>query len=459
MKKIALLLVLLAAAGTGRPWPRQSTGDVAFTVDGAAFSSGNGLAWQELYWSFPANGFAPVETLGQRLSRFRTVIIMADSAGVLALNETWNTTAPLPSESELKRKSLIRLDQIAVRSLKPGTYRLSFTITDLVSGRSGTLDAGIDVPAIRADRPAISQIELASEIRADSTEKRFRKGGLRVLPNPDRVFGDGAAYYYFELYGLAEPADKRLKISYNSDNDSIAGIVVNETLNDVKGQAVKTGGFKIDDMPDGGYQLWAQILDDRGRPLASSSAPFIIRRSPMAAMPGADKILEQQESLLRQGGDYYDRIEYIAGGRALETYKKLDSLGRREFLRQFWKARDPDPKTPENEALREHVRRYEYVDAEFSQHVTKGQQGSQTDRGRIYIKYGEPEEIEAKPMQMHAKPVLIWRYSGSRKFIFVDVSGFGRYQLIYTNAAGERKDPNWQKILSSDLIESEGLVN
>jgi hypothetical protein len=84
--------------------------------------------------------------------------------------------------------------------------------------------------------------------------------------------------------------------------------------------------------------------------------------------------------------------------------------------------------------------------------------GSLTDRGRIYIKYGEADEIETKTMQMQSKPVLIWRYGGGKKFIFMDLSGAGRYELIYTNATGERSNRRWQKLLPYDVLEAEGLV-
>jgi GWxTD domain-containing protein len=457
MTGAALLALAAAAAG----WPLASSGDIPFVVDGAAFSSGNGQTWQELYWSCPANAFAPVETSAQRLSRFRTTITLADSAGGSVLNESWSTTAPLPTDAELKRKSIVRLDQIGCRGLRPGPYRLTFSITDLANGRSGLVDQVIAVPAIPGDRPALSQIQLASEIAPDSTGQRFRKGGLRVTPNPDRAYSPGGAlYYYFELYGLAQAAGQQLTITYNSDNDSVTGTVHNETLDGIGRQAVRTGGFRIDEMPAGAYQLWAQLKDAAGRRLAVASAGFSVRHDPLAATPQAGLMRDEQEALQRQGGRFYGRIEYLANGKMLDTYRSLDSAGQREFLRQFWKARDPDPKTPENEALREHVRRCEFANETFGEQIRKGLEGSQTDRGRIYVKFGEPEEIVSKPIQPRDKPLIIWRYPGSKKFIFVDISGFGRYELIYTNfpaTSGERSDPSYDRILSDELMESEDI--
>ena len=459
-RTIALLFLLLTAAGCCLAWPLSSHGDIGFTVDGAAFADTKGTVWQQLYWSIPAGSFAPFETLGTRMTRFRTVVRLSDSAGSPVLNEDWKNMAPMPSEVELRKKNYLRLDQIDARSLRPGAYHLSFGITDLVSAKSGTLETDIMVPAIRTDRPALSQIELCTDIRADSAETHFRKGGLRAVPNPGRIFTEAAtvAYYYFEVYGLSGSAGTRLRVSYNTANDSVSGTVVDETLSTAAAQAAKTGGVKLDDLPQGDYQLWAQLLDGHGHPLAAASADFTIKRNPMAVMPGTERMQEEQTAMEKEAGQYYQRIEYLASGRQMDTYKTLDSIGRREFLRQFWKARDTDTKTPQNEALIEHVRRCAYADAQFSEHVSNGLQGSRTDRGRIYIKFGDPEESETKSMQMGSKPVLIWRYTGGQKFIFMDLTGAGRYDLIYTNAAGERSNHNWQKLLPYEVLEAEGLA-
>ena len=305
MKRIMTLLLLLAAGCTAAlAWPLSSTGDVKITVDGAAFSDIKGTTWQQLYWSFPAAGFASAETLGQRLSRFRTVIKLKDSSGVTVLDEGWNTMATMPKEAELRRKSYLRLDQIDARSLRPGTYWLSFSVTDLVGGETGQLETGLTVPVIRTDRPSLSQIELCTDVRPDSVEKRFRKGGLRVMPNPGHIFTESVdiAYYYFEIYGLADTAGTRLRVSYNSDNDSISGTIVDEPLAGAGKQTVRVGGVKLADLPEGGYLLWARLLDDHGRPLAAASSGFAIKRNPMAAMPGSDAMLDEQAAMVKQGG-------------------------------------------------------------------------------------------------------------------------------------------------------------
>ncbi len=66
---------------------------------------------------------------------------------------------------------------------------------------------------------------------------------------------------------------------------------------------------------------------------------------------------------------------------------------RQQFVESFWQRRDPTPDTEENEYKEEHYRRIAYA----NDHYASGIPGWKTDRGRMYIKYGPPDEIESHP--------------------------------------------------------------
>ena len=111
---------------------------------------------------------------------------------------------------------------------------------------------------------------------------------------------------------------------------------------------------------------------------------------------------------------------------------------------EFWKKRDTDISTPENEALREFITRIDESNKRFG---TMSKIGWKTDRGRVYILNGEPNEIERFPNQMDTKPYEIWHYNdieGGVIFIFADLSGFSDYMLIHSTMRGELRDDNWQ---------------
>jgi GWxTD domain-containing protein len=84
-------------------------------------------------------------------------------------------------------------------------------------------------------------------------------------------------------------------------------------------------------------------------------------------------------------------VAYIITDQERNTFKGLQSDAAREtFIDQFWKQRDPTPNTEENEFKEEHYRRIAYANEHFASFVA----GWKTDRGRIYITYGAPDEIE-----------------------------------------------------------------
>jgi len=78
------------------------------------------------------------------------------------------------------------------------------------------------------------------------------------------------------------------------------------------------------------------------------------------------------------------------------------------------------------EARDEFYKRVTYA----NQHFSAGTQGWRTDMGRIYIKYGQPDEVVRNPFRFEGPPEEIWYYYRARyTFFFVDRDGFGRYEI------------------------------
>ena len=87
-------------------------------------------------------------------------------------------------------------------------------------------------------------------------------------------------------------------------------------------------------------------------------------------------------------------VRWIITDEEKTAFKQLSNDEERDqFIEQFWLRRDPTPDTVENEYKEEHYRRIAYA----NEHFAAGVQGWRTDRGRIYIMYGPPDEIESHP--------------------------------------------------------------
>jgi GWxTD domain-containing protein len=120
-------------------------------------------------------------------------------------------------------------------------------------------------------------------------------------------------------------------------------------------------------------------------------------------------------------------VSYIITAEERQAFLLLKTDEQRErFIEQFWKRRDPDPATPENEYCTEHYRRIAYANGHFGQGIVPGWQ---TARGRIYIQLGAPDEIR----QTATWEVWFYRHAagfGSNVEIeFVGGEGSGSYRV------------------------------
>jgi GWxTD domain-containing protein len=94
-------------------------------------------------------------------------------------------------------------------------------------------------------------------------------------------------------------------------------------------------------------------------------------------------------------------VAYIITQEERQAFERLGAEPEcAQFVEQFWLRRDPTPGTAENEFKEEHYRRIAYANGHYA---SDRSQGSSTDRGRIYITYGPPDEIEFHPLGQRRK--------------------------------------------------------
>jgi GWxTD domain-containing protein len=159
---------------------------------------------------------------------------------------------------------------------------------------------------------------------------------------------------------------------------------------------------------------------------------------------------KQEERLRKELATPYKKwmdneVAYIITDEERTAFNRLSTNEEREqFIEQFWLRRDPTPDTIENEEKEEHYRRIAYANERFA----SGIPGWKTDRGRIYIIWGAPDEIEShasggsynRPYeegggQTSTYPFEKWRYrylegiGNDVNLEFVDPSGSGEYRL------------------------------
>jgi GWxTD domain-containing protein len=190
------------------------------------------------------------------------------------------------------------------------------------------------------------------------------------------------------------------------------------------------------------------MLTAQNPPASSSTQP---PKRETIAKPMSDKERRKKEAQLKKELEtpykkwLNEEVGYIITDEERKAFKQLQTDDeRQQFIEQFWLRRDPTPDTEENEYREEHYRRIAYANDRFA----SGIPGWKTDRGRIYIEYGPPDEIESHPSggtyerpyeegggSTSTYPFEQWRYRyiegiGTNIILeFVDTTMSGEYRL------------------------------
>jgi GWxTD domain-containing protein len=173
---------------------------------------------------------------------------------------------------------------------------------------------------------------------------------------------------------------------------------------------------------------------------------FGFAQDPAKSQDPMDKPRNVKPELKKAYKDWLEKdVSYVITDEERKAFKKLATDDERErFIEEFWRRRDPDPDTDENEFKEEYYERIAYA----NEHFASGIPGWKSDRGRIWIMYGKPDERETHPTggnydrpsyegggSTTTYPFEIWFYRylagvGSGVEIeFVDPTGSGEYRI------------------------------
>ena len=150
----------------------------------------------------------------------------------------------------------------------------------------------------------------------------------------------------------------------------------------------------------GSYASAQDVNADGGQGVSTSSQGQGSQQSdPLKRPIGEKQKKENAKSLKQELGKTYKKwldedVRWIISDEERAAFKQLSNDEERDqFIEGFWQRRDPTPDTVENEFKEEHYARIAYA----NEHFAAGIPGWKSDRGRMYIMYGKPDEIESHP--------------------------------------------------------------
>ncbi|MGB8953499.1 MAG: GWxTD domain-containing protein [Candidatus Aminicenantales bacterium] len=126
--------------------------------------------------------------------------------------------------------------------------------------------------------------------------------------------------------------------------------------------------------------------------------------------------------------EFLNTVKYIITSEERKTFLELPDSEKPQFIEEFWKRRDLDPDTEENEFKMEYFNRIEKANATY---LGEGVPGWLTDRGRIFIIFGPPTDRFTQPMSgdPYSRCSEVWYY-GDFPVVFYDSTCTGSYKLV-----------------------------
>lgn len=460
---IGIVTLLLAFFSTSIT---QNSNKIQFDVDMAQFKLDADNICLEVYYSIRQSDLAFVKKDENSYSAEALVTLKIYHKDSVWINQAWRVPSHITDSTQIDKANNI-LDLMRFQ-LKSGDYQLVAHVQDLADlTKRDSAIVNIELSGISNSKIALSDIELASSINKSQKDPGnvFYKNTLQVIPNPSLMFGEGLPmlYYYVEAYNLdsGQISDKYKTNCYvsNTKGDTLNKMLSRQlSKKKIGDQSVEVGAINIASLHSGTYYLHFSILDERERLLDTVSKKFYVYNPSLAveklAIIQSDGLLAispfatMSEKELDRESDY---IKYIIPKEGADFYENLTTGdAKRKFLLAFWQRRDPSTGTIFNEFRQDYLKKVRAANEKFK---ALGREGWHTDRGRVYLLYGPPNNVVYFRNTPTTKPYEIWTYyniagEGVVEFIFADITGFRDYRLLHSNKIGEVKKENWRDLIT-----------
>lgn len=424
---IVLCLVLVALSAQGQLSKDYIIKDREqfFLLDYAVFKADSADLYQiEIYYQIynAALNFNPMDD-GSYLAKYGVTLELTKDDKTI---DNFNQSSKVTVDSKEKAISSYDYRTNLVRFLVPeGKYELKAYLEDPASRTIVTKNEKIKVNNENGKRPFLSDIELVQMVKPVTDEPTvFDRGELLMVPSVSHTYGSSSdeplkLFFYFEInQGREIVENARVETSLRNFT---RGLIYRDsmTVDFKEGPIRQFREINIDDFHSGKYELIITLKNKKNKKIDVKSKDF--------------ELVWTQYSLLKNDyGTLVAQIALVASNEEVALLKKQETYEDRvAAFTNYWANHDPTPGTAENEAKKEFYRRIRIANDNFSFLYSNGWK---TDRGRIYIVFGEPDQIDDYPIVSGSHPYQEWhyyRYTRYRKFVFMDINEDGDYRLTY----------------------------
>lgn len=335
-----------------------------------------------------------------------TIAIFDEKKEKLLTEKSWTEKVESPDYEQTVSTTSYNL---SIRSfiLSPGSYTINLKVEDKDSRKEFSVDHKTTVNNFN------SALSLSDIIFIEN--KHWSNDIKKIYPNVSRLISNPKAGIPF-FFELNSDSVKTVSITYTiltKEEKSIYQVSEERSL--VEGinrifRRIENADFGLGD-----YFLRIEVND-------------ILKNSTLIGIKSFYNRLEGIPFVIKDLSKAVEQMVYIASSTELDSMRNAptDEIRFRLFF-EFWKRRDPNVATSENEVFNEYYRRVEHANKNFT-HYTEGWR---TDMGMVYIILGPPSNIDRHPFEIDSKPYEVWHYYElNRQYVFVDYTGFGDYRLV-----------------------------
>lgn len=429
---------------------------INFELDYAQFGYDSLSNYIEFYYSFGQSGLNYVATdTGNYIGGILHIEVTDSATSEKIIDKHWMVNSEISDSSDLNRNLIGILGFI----INKGSYVSNISGSDVYNPENlRTISEFLFVDPFIKTNISLSDIQLASNIipGSENTSSIFYKNTYEVTPLPAALCSENQLIllYYTEVYNiqtsLSENELRMDELVINSKGQLVSS--KSKKINKSVNSRVEVGKLNVYKFPTDTYTLIINLIDSVANYGVSSSKKFFVYNPSVAPIDTlqitTSPVLSTTFGSMSEEelDDLFAKSVYIASESEKDKYEALSTVeAKREFMYTFWKARDENPSDDRNQYFLDYIKRIAESNDKFT---AAKKDGWKTDRGRVYLIYGPPSEIERYPNQIESKPYEIWKYEsleGGVVFVFGDVTGYNDYQLLHSTKRGELRDDYWQR--------------
>jgi len=191
---------------------------------------------------------------------------------------------------------------------------------------------------------------------------------------------------------------------------------------------IECNGHIVIDSLSKGKKIKYFLLDEFSGKLIEGSSKFIIKASDEKPAEFNREVLWNNKPRSLMNPEFaIHLLDIIADKAVVDTMLDADEKNYDKVLQKFWSGKNPNKNIAYNELEAEFYRRADFAIENFK--TLDNNNGAKSDRGKVYIRYGKPDEIKRDYSNPNAI-VEIWKYAQiNKEFLFTDRSGLGNYTL------------------------------